>query len=70
MIPIQVGDKVRVRTTPEVEPRLWDHVGQVMALRPNAIVVELDTGADCALLPDQIEPVPNPIPPDDPFARW
>ncbi len=52
---LRLGDHVQIRPGPDIDPHLWDHEGQVVgAPDDHHVLVELDTGEDCILLPDQL----------------
>lgn len=64
---LRVGDVVRVRVAPDVDPSLWDAEGMIADIRPdNRVVVEFGGGADCTMNPDQVDLIQE----DDPAAPF
>lgn len=55
---VRIGDPVRLRTAPDVDPSLWDREGLVAAFtRDDQLVIELEDGADVTVLPDHVDRV-------------
>lgn len=70
MLPVRVGDFVRIGPAPDVDPHLWDTTGLVAGLGPeDRVLIELDTGADVLV---RAEHVLNVDRPDfhDPYASF
>ncbi|MDX1611640.1 MAG: hypothetical protein R3185_04670 [Candidatus Thermoplasmatota archaeon] len=58
---LDVGDRIKIRTAPDIDPHLWEHTGLVLGDRgDHRLVIQLDTGEDCTLLEDQVERLADP----------